>query len=156
MKQEEVMKIENGHPYRIDEETGATIYLKDAIMEMEIGRKLRPDERVVVKNGNPLDCRRENLEIVMQPETKTIVWNHCTLEDTEDSGRQGDYGPDVIVMRNVLDPSGSPIFSVIEGEYAEGTTFDVAITYTVVPPKDQAATRGLEGAVDPASRGTTG
>jgi hypothetical protein len=37
--------------------------------------------------------------------------------------------------QNVFTDTGSPIFSVPEGEYPEGTHFDVTITYVVKPPR---------------------
>lgn len=51
-----------GHVWTI--QNGRVAYLEDAVMEMELGRKLREDEVVVHRNGDLLDCRRENLEVV--------------------------------------------------------------------------------------------
>jgi hypothetical protein len=50
------------HAYRVED--GRIIYMEDEIMEMHLGRKLRIDEQVVHKNGNTLDNRSDNLEIV--------------------------------------------------------------------------------------------
>jgi hypothetical protein len=50
------------HAYRVED--GKIIYMEDQIMEMELGRKLRIDEEVRHKNGNTLDNRRSNLEVV--------------------------------------------------------------------------------------------
>jgi hypothetical protein len=58
-----------GHVYRVDESTGETIYMEDDIMERVIGRKLTSREEVRHKNGDPLDNRRCNLEIVIKKGT---------------------------------------------------------------------------------------
>jgi len=52
------------HACRTDEATGEIIYMEDQIMEMELRRKLAEGEMVRHKNGNPLDNRRSNLEVV--------------------------------------------------------------------------------------------
>jgi hypothetical protein len=52
---------------RTGPDTGELIYMQNMIMEMELGRKLRSDERVAFRNGNTLDCRRENLYIETAP-----------------------------------------------------------------------------------------
>lgn len=57
-------KIKNGHVYRYDD-NGNLIFMEDAIMEMRLGRKLTDNEEVVHKNGNPLDNRDANLELVV-------------------------------------------------------------------------------------------
>ena len=51
-----------GHLWRVED--GKIIYIEDAIMEMELGRKLTYREEVVHKNGDPLDNRKSNLEVV--------------------------------------------------------------------------------------------
>ena len=45
-------------------EGGRVIYMEDEIMENMIGRKLTRREEVRHRNGNTLDNRRENLELV--------------------------------------------------------------------------------------------
>lgn len=60
------LKIDRpGHVWRFDDETGRVVYMEDQIMEMEIGRKLTRREEVIHKNGDPLDNRKSNLEIVV-------------------------------------------------------------------------------------------
>jgi hypothetical protein len=54
--------------------------------------------------------------------TEPIVLEGCCLED--DGKPQGDG------RVNVVDPFGSAIFSVTEGEYPADTLFDVTITFT--------------------------
>lgn len=51
-----------GHIWIVDK--GRVMCLEDMVMELELGRKLRNDEIVVHRNGDVLDCRRENLEVV--------------------------------------------------------------------------------------------
>lgn len=59
------IKVEReGHVFRIDDRNGAVIYMEDAIAEMHLGRKLDSFEAVIHRNGNPLDNRWDNLEIV--------------------------------------------------------------------------------------------
>jgi len=59
------LKIDRpGHAYRIDAKTGKIIYMEDQIMEMGLGRELKSTEQVRHRNGDPLDNRRSNLEIV--------------------------------------------------------------------------------------------
>lgn len=41
-----------------------TIYLQDYVMELELGRPLKKTERVEFRNGNTLDCRKDNLRLV--------------------------------------------------------------------------------------------
>jgi hypothetical protein len=52
------------HATRIDPATGRTIYMEDEIVESILGRKLEPGESVRFRNGDSLDCRRENLVLV--------------------------------------------------------------------------------------------
>jgi hypothetical protein len=40
------------------------VFMEDAIMELHLGRKLSTNERVRHKNGDPLDNRDANLELV--------------------------------------------------------------------------------------------
>jgi len=54
---------------RIDDH-GKTIYLDEFIMELMLGRPLAHNERVRPKNGDYLDCRRPNLELVVMDETE--------------------------------------------------------------------------------------
>jgi hypothetical protein len=55
-------RILQGHVYRID--GNRAIFMEDAIMESRLGRKLTATERVRHKNGDPLDNRSDNLELV--------------------------------------------------------------------------------------------
>jgi len=55
-------RILQGHVYRIDGDHA--IFMADTIMESRLGRKLTSSERVRHKNGDPLDNRNENLELV--------------------------------------------------------------------------------------------
>jgi hypothetical protein len=57
-------RINAGHIYAVDELTGKTIFMADVIAEAKLGRKLTQWEEVRHKNGDPLDNRRENLEII--------------------------------------------------------------------------------------------
>jgi hypothetical protein len=52
-----------GHACAVDND-GNLIYMEDVIMEAVLGRKLRSTEKIVFKNGDPLDCRRSNLKLV--------------------------------------------------------------------------------------------
>lgn len=51
-----------GHIWRIEEDT--LVFAEDEVMEIYLGRKLKPTESVIHKNGNFHDCRVENLEVV--------------------------------------------------------------------------------------------
>ena len=57
-----------GHAFRIDEKENKVVYMEDQIMEMILGRPLELTECVMHRNGNPLDNRRDNLELVIMPE----------------------------------------------------------------------------------------
>jgi hypothetical protein len=66
-RRRKVFKIEverEGHVYRIDEHTGKVIYMEDQIAKMHLNRKLETFEAVIHRNGDPLDNRWDNLEIV--------------------------------------------------------------------------------------------
>jgi hypothetical protein len=51
-----------GHVWAV--ENGKLVYMEDKIIEHHLGRKLKENEVVVIKNDNPEDCRLENLEVV--------------------------------------------------------------------------------------------
>lgn len=51
-----------GHVWSVANEE--IIYMEDAVMEQHLGRKLKATESVVHKNGNALDNRFANLELV--------------------------------------------------------------------------------------------
>ncbi len=55
-----------GHVWRA--ENGQIFYKEDKVAEKMLGRKLKPTESVVIKNGNYEDCRPENLEVVEIPD----------------------------------------------------------------------------------------
>jgi hypothetical protein len=42
--------------------------MEDDIYELHLGRKLRPTESIVHRNGDPKDNRLENLELVIIPD----------------------------------------------------------------------------------------
>jgi hypothetical protein len=60
---EDQRRILEGHVYRIDGDTA--VFMEDAIMESRLGRKLSANERVRHKNGDFLDNRDTNLELVI-------------------------------------------------------------------------------------------
>ncbi len=51
-----------GHAWRVEE--GKIVYMEDEIFEAHTGRKLKPTEGILHKNGNCLDNRFSNLEVV--------------------------------------------------------------------------------------------
>lgn len=51
-----------GHVWTVID--GNVVYMEDVIVEKSLGRKLTKHETVVHKNGNVLDNRQENLEVV--------------------------------------------------------------------------------------------
>ncbi len=59
---EDQRRILEGHAYRIDGDVA--VFMEDAIMESHLGRKLSVNERVRHKNGDPLDNRDTNLELI--------------------------------------------------------------------------------------------
>jgi len=54
------------HVWRV--ENGRVVYKEDDVMEDFLGRKLKPTESVIHKNGVFHDCRLQNLEVVTLPE----------------------------------------------------------------------------------------
>lgn len=58
------MRTQGTHAVRLDER-GKVIYMEDEIMENRLGRKLESYEVVRHKNGNALDNRDSNLEVVI-------------------------------------------------------------------------------------------
>ena len=60
--QAQVDRDRPGHAWRT--EKGQIIYMEDAVVEHHLGRKLEVTEQIVHKNGNVLDNRMANLEIV--------------------------------------------------------------------------------------------
>ena len=63
---EQVSNERPGHVWAVDE--GKVIYLEDVVFEAHLGRKLKPTESIVHKNGNLKDNRLENLEVIEIPE----------------------------------------------------------------------------------------
>ncbi len=59
---EDQRRILEGHVYRMDGD--AAVFMEDVIMESRLGRKLRVNERVRHKNGDFLDNRDANLELI--------------------------------------------------------------------------------------------
>ena len=55
-----------GHAWAVQE--GKVIYLEDKIAESMLGRPIQSNEMAVHKNGNLLDNRRENIEIITIPD----------------------------------------------------------------------------------------
>jgi hypothetical protein len=54
------------HVWRVED--GKVKYMEDDIYELHLGRKLRPTESIVHRNGDPKDNRLENLELVIIPD----------------------------------------------------------------------------------------
>ncbi len=55
-----------GHVWAVD--NGHLVYLEDTIAESILGRPLKDTEMVIHKNDDPLDNRRENIEVVEIPD----------------------------------------------------------------------------------------
>ncbi len=55
-----------GHLWRV--EKGELHFKEDDLMENHLGRNLKPNEIVIIKNDDPEDCRIENLEVVEIPD----------------------------------------------------------------------------------------
>jgi hypothetical protein len=55
-----------GHAWRVED--GKIVYVEDEIMAHHLGRPLKPTEGVMHKNGNTLDNRFDNLELVTLPD----------------------------------------------------------------------------------------
>ena len=51
-----------GHTWAV--ENGKVIYLEDVVVEHHLGRELKDNETVIHKNGDILDNRFENLEVI--------------------------------------------------------------------------------------------
>ena len=60
--QDQVDNERPGHAWRV--KNGKVVYMEDDIIESHRGRKLDVTEQIIHKNGNVLDNRLENLEIV--------------------------------------------------------------------------------------------
>jgi len=67
--QEQVDNERPGHWWRVED--GKLFYKEDEAAEKMLGRKLKPTESVIVKNGDFEDCRPENLEVVEMPDLGT-------------------------------------------------------------------------------------
>ena len=67
--QAEVDRDRPGHLWRVED--GKVRYKEDDVMEKHLGRKLKENETVIIKNDNPNDCSIENLEIVEIPDMGT-------------------------------------------------------------------------------------
>lgn len=63
--QKQVDNDRPGHVWAVED--GKIIYMEDEIMEHRLGRPLRSTESVIHKNGNVLDNRDRNLELVELP-----------------------------------------------------------------------------------------
>ena len=59
---EQVSNERPGHWWRVED--GKLFYKEDEAMESHLGRKLKPNETVIIKNDDPNDCRIENLELI--------------------------------------------------------------------------------------------
>ena len=64
--QEKVDNERPGHVWAYDD--GKIVYLEDVVVEARLGRKLRENETVIHTNGNILDNRDANLEVVEIPD----------------------------------------------------------------------------------------
>jgi hypothetical protein len=67
--QDQVDNERPGHVWAA--ENGEIVYMEDKVMESRLGRKLAEDETVIHINGNLLDNRDSNLELVKIPDLGT-------------------------------------------------------------------------------------
>lgn len=58
-----------GHLWHV--EGGKILYMEDAVYEHHLGRKLRPTESIIHRNGDPKDNILDNLELVIIPDMET-------------------------------------------------------------------------------------
>ena len=67
--QAQVDRDRPGHVWAVRD--GRIVYLEDKVAEAMLARPLNDHEVAVHKNGNPLDNRSENIEIVVIPDLGT-------------------------------------------------------------------------------------
>lgn len=63
-----------GHVWAIDD--GKVIFLEDVVVEHRLGRKLNKNEMVIHKNGDVMDNRDDNLEVVEIEKLETDLDSH--------------------------------------------------------------------------------